>query len=94
MSIGAVKKLRAWILICTFLSLPLFAMTLLHAREYFWLCAVWAFLVLFAFTATEAFGPLAQSRSLANRVIARTILTFYAVLVLSIPVFSIVLALR
>lgn len=94
MSFAAVKRLRLLALVCIFVSLPLFAITLLRSREHFWLAAIFAFAALFAFTTTEAFGPFAQTRSLANRVIARAVFAFYTVLVLSIPVFSIVTALR
>ena len=84
------KQLRAISLWCIFISVPLTFIILLNDRTYFWITAIFGYLSIFVFTATEAFGPFARQRSMVNRVIARLVLALYAAIVLSIPIFAIV----
>ena len=83
MKFTAIKKLRAVSLACVAITLPVFAIAMFYDNEYFWLPLLFAHAFLFLFVATEAFGPVAQTRTSTNRVIARIFLSVCLVMAVS-----------
>lgn len=88
MTLAAIKKLRAGALTSLLLTLALFIFIGRNPGTLSWI-AFFAHASLFVFVVTETFGPIARTRSPANKMIARMVFCIYALLIFSVVVFSI-----